>query len=296
MSAGHTPGPQSGWFGSAPGTSYFLPPGPSPCSRSQPLTSQLLCCSTRASSTTATKNFHTGWASWHRNMGAGQCLFPAKGTREGKFGLSTAAAISACFLLPVAFWQGSWAPSTFSALLTARGTGRLIWSVAGDQGTPVTRSVLSNSLSLLVLCRSYPQIIAPIILSASLSNVNVSVQLGDTPPFALGFNSISAGTGWHVLPRVCVRPGAVTLAWLCLGCPCLGTAVCAAVSPAGTHPPLCPQTTSTCDRRVCIREPCWPWTTSAGVWATTRTSSVPRIPPTCTCGEKPSSSTPSTCR
>lgn len=44
--------------------------------------------------------------------------------------------------------------------------------------------------------RSYPQIIAPIILCASLSNVNVSVQLGDTPPFALGFNSISAGRGW----------------------------------------------------------------------------------------------------
>lgn len=54
----------------------------------------------------------------------------------------------------------------------------------------------SNSPSSLVLCRSYPQILAPIILCASLSNVNVSVQLGDTPPFALGFNSISAGTGW----------------------------------------------------------------------------------------------------
>lgn len=54
----------------------------------------------------------------------------------------------------------------------------------------------SNSPSLLVLCRSYPQILAPVILCASLSNVNVSVQLGDTPPFALGFNSISAGTGW----------------------------------------------------------------------------------------------------
>lgn len=54
----------------------------------------------------------------------------------------------------------------------------------------------SNSPSLLVPCRSYPQILAPIILCASLSNVNVSVQLGDTPPFALGFNSISAGTGW----------------------------------------------------------------------------------------------------
>lgn len=53
-----------------------------------------------------------------------------------------------------------------------------------------------NAPSLLVLYRNYPQIIAPVILSASLSNVNVSVQLGDTPPFALGFNSISAGKGW----------------------------------------------------------------------------------------------------
>ncbi|ETE56417.1 hypothetical protein L345_17872, partial [Ophiophagus hannah] len=36
-----------------------------------------------------------------------------------------------------------------------------------------------------------PQILATIILSASVSNVSLSVQLGDTPPFALGFNSIS---------------------------------------------------------------------------------------------------------
>uniref|UniRef100_A0A670Z656 Bridge-like lipid transfer protein family member 2 n=1 Tax=Pseudonaja textilis TaxID=8673 RepID=A0A670Z656_PSETE len=34
-------------------------------------------------------------------------------------------------------------------------------------------------------------ILATIILSASVSNVSLSVQLGDTPPFALGFNSIS---------------------------------------------------------------------------------------------------------
>ncbi|KAM6464675.1 bridge-like lipid transfer protein family member 2 isoform 2-T2 [Liasis olivaceus] len=36
-----------------------------------------------------------------------------------------------------------------------------------------------------------PQILATIILSASISNVSISVQLGDTPPFALGLNSIS---------------------------------------------------------------------------------------------------------
>lgn len=72
---------------------------PSPCSRSQPLTSRLLCCSIPASSTTATKSFLTGWACWHRNTGARQCLSPAKGTREGKLWLSTAAGIAACFLL-----------------------------------------------------------------------------------------------------------------------------------------------------------------------------------------------------
>lgn len=38
-----------------------------------------------------------------------------------------------------------------------------------------------------------PQILATIILSASISNINISVQLGDTPPFALGLNSISLG-------------------------------------------------------------------------------------------------------
>ncbi|KAJ7309074.1 hypothetical protein JRQ81_008371 [Phrynocephalus forsythii] len=36
-----------------------------------------------------------------------------------------------------------------------------------------------------------PQILATVILSASASNVNVSVQLGDAPPFALGINAIS---------------------------------------------------------------------------------------------------------
>lgn len=43
------------------------------------------------------------------------------------------------------------------------------------------------------LCRTFPQILAPIIFSTSVSNVSISIQLGDTPPFALGFNSISLG-------------------------------------------------------------------------------------------------------
>ncbi|KAJ8280796.1 hypothetical protein GJAV_G00059060 [Gymnothorax javanicus] len=37
----------------------------------------------------------------------------------------------------------------------------------------------------------FPQLEAPVIISSSVSNVNVSVQLGDTPPFALGFVSAS---------------------------------------------------------------------------------------------------------
>lgn len=45
----------------------------------------------------------------------------------------------------------------------------------------------------LSLCRTVPQILAPIIFSTSVSNVSISIQLGDTPPFALGFNSISLG-------------------------------------------------------------------------------------------------------
>ncbi|XP_061073886.1 bridge-like lipid transfer protein family member 2 [Conger conger] len=37
----------------------------------------------------------------------------------------------------------------------------------------------------------FPQLEAPVIISSSVSNVNVSVQLGDTPPFAIGFISAS---------------------------------------------------------------------------------------------------------
>lgn len=88
-----------GVAGPAPGMSVFAT-RPLPCSRSQPLTSRLLCCSTPASSTTATKSFPHGWGCWHRNTGARQCLSPAKGTREGKLGLCVAAGVAACFLLP----------------------------------------------------------------------------------------------------------------------------------------------------------------------------------------------------
>ncbi|XP_043114856.1 protein KIAA0100-like isoform X1 [Puntigrus tetrazona] len=40
--------------------------------------------------------------------------------------------------------------------------------------------------------RRFPQLDAPVMISSSVSNVNVSVQLGDTPPFALGFISANA--------------------------------------------------------------------------------------------------------
>ncbi|KAJ8385068.1 hypothetical protein AAFF_G00195980 [Aldrovandia affinis] len=39
--------------------------------------------------------------------------------------------------------------------------------------------------------KRFPQLKAPVIISSSVSNVNVSVQLGDTPPFAVGFISAS---------------------------------------------------------------------------------------------------------
>ncbi|XP_071214703.1 bridge-like lipid transfer protein family member 2 isoform X1 [Salvelinus alpinus] len=39
--------------------------------------------------------------------------------------------------------------------------------------------------------RNFPHLDAPVMISSSVSNVNVSVQLGDTPPFALGFISVS---------------------------------------------------------------------------------------------------------
>uniref|UniRef100_A0A3Q1ED73 Bridge-like lipid transfer protein family member 2 n=1 Tax=Acanthochromis polyacanthus TaxID=80966 RepID=A0A3Q1ED73_9TELE len=42
--------------------------------------------------------------------------------------------------------------------------------------------------------RRLPHLDAPVMITSSVSNVNVSVQLGDTTPFALGFLSANAGT------------------------------------------------------------------------------------------------------
>ncbi|XP_075760621.1 bridge-like lipid transfer protein family member 2 [Pelodiscus sinensis] len=62
--------------------------------------------------------------------------------------------------------------------------------------------------------RSYPQILAPIILSASLSNVSLSVQLGDTPPFALGFSAVSADYQ-HLRPQSVHQRAVLIIDHLC---------------------------------------------------------------------------------
>ncbi|XP_038614966.1 protein KIAA0100 homolog isoform X2 [Tachyglossus aculeatus] len=62
--------------------------------------------------------------------------------------------------------------------------------------------------------RSFPQILAPVILSTSISNVNISVQLGDTPPFALGFNSISLDYQ-HLRPQSIHQRGVLAVDHLC---------------------------------------------------------------------------------
>lgn len=49
-------------------------------------------------------------------------------------------------------------------------------------------------LPTLLFLRRLPHLDAPVKINSSVSNVNVSVQLGDTTPFALGFLSASAGT------------------------------------------------------------------------------------------------------
>ncbi|ELV12096.1 hypothetical protein TREES_T100003578 [Tupaia chinensis] len=62
--------------------------------------------------------------------------------------------------------------------------------------------------------RTFPQILAPIIFSTSISNVNISVQLGNTPPFALGFNSISLDYQ-HLRPQSIHQRGVLTVDHLC---------------------------------------------------------------------------------
>ncbi|XP_042298610.1 protein KIAA0100 homolog [Sceloporus undulatus] len=59
-----------------------------------------------------------------------------------------------------------------------------------------------------------PQILATVILSASVSNVSVSVQLGDTPPFALGFNSVTLDYQ-HLRPQSVHQRAVVAVDHLC---------------------------------------------------------------------------------
>lgn len=57
--------------------------------------------------------------------------------------------------------------------------------------------VLCSPLDYLpnfLFLRRLPHFDAPVMITSAVSNVNVSVQLGDTTPFALGFISASAGT------------------------------------------------------------------------------------------------------
>ncbi|XP_029401987.1 protein KIAA0100 homolog [Mus pahari] len=62
--------------------------------------------------------------------------------------------------------------------------------------------------------RTFPQILAPIIFSTSVSNVSISIQLGDTPPFALGFNSISLDYQ-HLRPQSIHQRAVLTVDHLC---------------------------------------------------------------------------------
>ncbi|XP_051934150.1 protein KIAA0100-like isoform X2 [Hippocampus zosterae] len=54
------------------------------------------------------------------------------------------------------------------------------------------RKSLLDFLPTLLFLRRLPHLDAPVMISSSVSNLNVSVQLGDTTPFTLGFISASA--------------------------------------------------------------------------------------------------------
>lgn len=56
---------------------------------------------------------------------------------------------------------------------------------------------LLDYLPTLLFLRRLPHLDAPVMITTSVSNINVSVQLGDTTPFALGFLSASGGTAGH---------------------------------------------------------------------------------------------------
>nr|XP_019944016.1 PREDICTED: protein KIAA0100 homolog isoform X1 [Paralichthys olivaceus]XP_019944017.1 PREDICTED: protein KIAA0100 homolog isoform X1 [Paralichthys olivaceus] len=63
---------------------------------------------------------------------------------------------------------------------------QLIHRKAANKKSPL------DYLPTLLFLRRLPHLDAPVMITSSVSNVNVSVQLGDTTPFALGFLSASA--------------------------------------------------------------------------------------------------------
>lgn len=70
---------------------------------------------------------------------------------------------------------------------------------AGSIASLCLCSVLDD-LPLLVSFRRLPHLDAPVMVTTSVSNINVSVQLGDTTPFALGFLSACGGTWLLYIP------------------------------------------------------------------------------------------------
>lgn len=62
---------------------------------------------------------------------------------------------------------------------------------------------LLDYLPVLVSFRRLPHLDAPVMITTSVSNINVSVQLGDTTSFALGFLSACGGTMALLHPYTC---------------------------------------------------------------------------------------------
>ncbi|XP_053729479.1 bridge-like lipid transfer protein family member 2 isoform X1 [Synchiropus splendidus] len=65
------------------------------------------------------------------------------------------------------------------------------WAQILHRKTPHRKSPL-DFLPTFLFLRRLPHLDAPVMITSSVSNVNVSVQLGDTTPFALGFLATSA--------------------------------------------------------------------------------------------------------
>lgn len=71
---------------------------------------------------------------------------------------------------------------------------------------------LLDYLPTVLSIRRLPHLDAPVMITTSVSNVNVSVQLGDTTPFALGFLSAGGGTaanspGYKHLSKIKIKSG-----------------------------------------------------------------------------------------